>query len=89
MIMARIKETRGQFAEALGLYLRAFSSNRHREDLVENTMRLCEKMGMPTEALTAYERLETALHTAHAMKPPVHLREMADAFRAQIEESVS
>jgi DNA-binding SARP family transcriptional activator len=82
--LAKIYERTNEPHRALGLYLRATTTNLHREDLAASIMRLFRELNQPQEALTVYERLEKELRQALNVAPGKQVRELADSIRNEI-----
>jgi DNA-binding SARP family transcriptional activator len=83
--LAKIHERDGQQRHALGLYLRALSTNPQREDLTQNVMRLYREMDLHGDALRAYQRLERELKESLNVNPASHLRELANDIRSEMD----
>jgi DNA-binding SARP family transcriptional activator len=75
--LGKFREQQGAIDEALGLYLRATTTNPHREDVALNTMKLYHRMGMPADALKVYGRLRDELQERLGVDPANHLQELA------------
>lgn len=82
--LARTTESMGSPQQALGLYLRASSSNLQREDVAVNIMRLYRERQQYGEALRVYRRLENELRATLNVPPAPSLQELA----RQIEEEM-
>jgi len=83
--LAKIHERDGDQRHALGLYLRALSTNPQREDLTQHVMRLYREMDFHSDALRAYQRLERELKASLNVNPASHLRELASDIRSELE----
>lgn len=70
---------------SLVLYLRAASTNRQREDIAFNVMRLCRELGYHADALTVYERLEDELRKSLKVAPGRQLQELAEVIRNEMQ----
>lgn len=75
--LGKAREQQGALDEALGLYLRATTTNPHREDVALSTMKLYQNMGMPADALKVYERLKNELQERLGVDPANHLQQLA------------
>jgi DNA-binding SARP family transcriptional activator len=82
--LARTMENLGNPQQALGLYLRASTSNLQREDVAVNIMRLYQEQQQYSDALRVYRRLEKQLRATLNVSPAPSLQEMA----RQIEEEM-
>jgi DNA-binding SARP family transcriptional activator len=69
---------------SLVLYLRAASTNRQREDIAFNIMRLSRELGFHRDALTVYERMEDELRKSLKVAPGRQLQELAQVIRNEI-----
>lgn len=70
---------------SLVLYLRAAMTNRQREDIAFNIMRLCRELGYHADALTVYERLENELRSSLKVAPGRQITELAEAIRNEMQ----
>jgi two-component SAPR family response regulator len=84
MALAKTTEKLGNHEEALGLYLQASATNRQREDLVQNIMRLYHELGKPKDALYVYHRLQEELRASLDVAPARSLQELAAEIEATI-----
>jgi DNA-binding SARP family transcriptional activator len=82
--LAKTCEDAGDIHESLGLYLRAILTNRQREDLAANAMRLYHGLRMHNDALVIYERLCEELETKLHMQPAPFIQELAAAIRSDL-----
>jgi two-component SAPR family response regulator len=82
--LAKTCEDAGDIHEALGLYLRATLTNRQREDLAANAMRLYHGLQMHSDALVIYERLREELESKLNMQPAPFVQELAAAIRSDL-----
>lgn len=71
---------------ALNLYLRAASTNRQREDIAFNVMRLCRDLALRSEALIVYDRLKDELRKSLNVEPGRQVQELAEAIRGEMAE---
>jgi len=67
--LARLREQQGADEAALGLYLRAVSEARNREDLHREVIRLYGKLGRRSEAADHYQKLEQEFKERYGFKP--------------------
>ncbi len=79
-----IKEKQGKPQQALGLYLRAASINRQREDIAFRVMEVYDSLGMPGDALQAYEMLQNELVNKLNIQPTPQAKAMAKSLRAKL-----
>jgi DNA-binding SARP family transcriptional activator len=82
--LARIRETRGELEQALGLYMRAAAVQPHREDLARGIMTLYRDLGHPQKALDTYERLKQELRRKYNVSPDPRTSELLDDIRAAV-----
>lgn len=82
--LADARRNQGQLDEALGLYLRASTTNPHREDIILNIMQLYEQREQNEDALKAYERLESALRRDLGVGPSDNLMRLASSLRSSL-----
>jgi two-component SAPR family response regulator len=75
--LGKALEQQGHISEALGLYLRATTTNPHREDVALNAMKLYQNMNMHADALLVYERLKAELNEYLGVAPNHQLQELA------------
>lgn len=75
--LAKMLERKGQAHEALGLYLRAYKTNRYREDIIFSVMKLYIELDMPQDALAVYEALHSALERDLGVQPEKSIQELA------------
>lgn len=80
--LAKSTEHMGEVQRALGLYLRAATTNRQREDLALSIMRLYQELRMDADALKVYELLETELKDVLGVAPAPQLQELALTLRS-------
>lgn len=80
--LAKSTERQGEVRRALGLYLRAATTNRHREDLALSIMRLYHDLNMDGDALKIYGLLENQLKAELGVSPAPQLQELASSLRA-------
>jgi DNA-binding SARP family transcriptional activator len=81
-VLARLYAQMNEQHNALGFFLRAAAANPHREDLVRHIMEIFQKMGMPGEALDAYNRLRAELKRSLDVEPDPKTQALADTIRA-------
>ncbi len=79
--LARIYEDKEMYAEALGLYSRAFSAFPQREDLARAQMRLYQRAGQPRRALVVYDRLVKELDHSLGVVPSPETTALAEEIR--------
>jgi DNA-binding SARP family transcriptional activator len=84
--LGKTKEQQGASDEALGLYLRAITTNPHREDVALSVMKLYHSLGMPADALKVYERLRDELQQRLGVDPANHLQELAGELQRAISQ---
>ncbi len=87
--LAKITERSGTREEALGLYLQAAATNRQREDLAQNIMRLYQELGMHDDALLVYRRLEDELKNTLNVAPARYLQDLAALIEGERRSSAS
>jgi DNA-binding SARP family transcriptional activator len=80
--LAKMVEKTGQYARALGLFVRAAMTNPQREDLARSIMLLYQELGQHEDAIATYERLEAELERSLGVSPAPQLQEL----RANISE---
>ncbi len=85
--LARTTESMGSPQQALGLYLRASTSNLQREDVAVNIMRLYREQRQYGDALRVYRRLENELRTSLNVSPAPPLQEMARQIEDEMRRS--
>jgi DNA-binding SARP family transcriptional activator len=83
--LAKSTERQGEVRRALGLYLRAATTNRQREDLALSIMRLYHDLNMDGDALRVYSQLESQLKAELGVSPAPQLQELAATIRAAAE----
>lgn len=83
--LAKSIEEQGESRSALGLYLRAATTNRNREDLALNIMRLYHDLDMDDDALKVYGLLETQLKSDLGVSPAPQIQELATSLRASVD----
>jgi DNA-binding SARP family transcriptional activator len=81
--MGKLRQRQGEIQEALGLYLRAATTQPHREDLARGIMSLFAELGQPTKALEIYQRLSDDLRHKLGVNPDRQTAELAEQIRAQ------
>lgn len=79
--LAKSTERLGELRRALGLYLRAATTNRNREDLALGIMRLYHELDMDDDALKIYDQLERQLKASLGVVPAPMLQELATTLR--------
>jgi DNA-binding SARP family transcriptional activator len=79
--LGKILEKQGNRERALGLYLRASTTNRRREDVVLSAMQIYRDMGRFDDALKVYQRLKDELTETLGVAPDKPLQELAEAIR--------
>lgn len=79
--LAKATERLGEARRALGLYLRAATTNRNREDLALSIMRLYHDFDMDDDALRVYRLLEMQLKSELGVTPSPPLQELADRLQ--------
>jgi DNA-binding SARP family transcriptional activator len=75
--LGRLVQRRGGADEALGLYLRALTTNPQREDVTLFIMKLYQEMGMLGDALQVYQALKHELDERLHVEPNPQLQELA------------
>lgn len=80
--LAKSTERQGEVRRALGLYLRAATTNRQREDLALSIMRLYHDLNMDGDALQVYSQLESQLKGELGVSPAPQLQELAATIRS-------
>jgi DNA-binding SARP family transcriptional activator len=85
--LARTTESMGSPQQALGLYLRASTSNLQREDVAVNIMRLYREQHQYGDALRVYRRLENELRSSLNVAPAPPLQEMARQIEDEMRRS--
>jgi len=86
--LAKMVEKSGEFARALGLYLRAAVTNPQREDLARSIMLLYQELGQHEDAIATYERLETQLERSLGVSPAPQLQELLTNIRDEKRKQV-
>jgi DNA-binding SARP family transcriptional activator len=79
--LAKAMEQQGEREKALGLYVRASSTNRQREDIARSIMSLYAEMGMMADALSTYERLADELDKKLGVPPSKETEELIAKIR--------
>jgi len=79
--LGKLRQRQGDTQEALGLYLRAATTQPHREDLARGIMSLFAELGQPDKALEIYQRLEDDLRQKLGVNPDRQTAELADQIR--------
>lgn len=82
--LAKAREQQGANLEALGLYLRAATTNPNREDIALSAMKLYQEMDMPADALKVYNRLRDELQQKLGVDPAKHLQELAGELERRL-----
>lgn len=82
--LARNVEQEGDTEQALGLYLRAIKSTRHREDIAYNAMMIYRKTGRLQDALLVYERLREEVERELNVAPARYIQELVSAIQAEL-----
>lgn len=82
--LARSIEKTGSPQEALGLYLQASTTNRQREDLAQNIMRLYHQLEMPSDALDVYRSLAHELKESLGVAPARQIQELSAQIEAEL-----
>ncbi len=82
--LAQMCETQHRIQDALGLYVRAFSTLPQREDLARSLMRLYRQDGCPDRALQVYRRLVDELQRSLGVTPSPETIALADEIRAEV-----
>lgn len=85
---AKSHEQTGDRLEALGLYVRASSTNPQREDLAGAIMNLYSELGMYTDALKVYDRLEVTIADTLGISPAQWLQDLAVEIREKATEAI-
>ncbi|MGQ9889608.1 MAG: AfsR/SARP family transcriptional regulator [Aggregatilineales bacterium] len=83
--LAKILEKRDQKHEALGLYLQAAATNRHREDVAMNLMLLFRELGMNGDALKVYDLLCAELNRSLGVAPAPRLQVLAQQIAQEFQ----
>jgi len=79
--LGKLRQRRGEPAEALGLFLRAARTQPHREDLARGIMSLYAELGQPERAIEVYKRLSTELKRKLNVEPDKKTVELAESLR--------
>src|SRR5258708_34356259 len=79
--LGKLRQRAGDMPEALGLFLRAASTQPHREDLARGIMSLYADLGQSNKAIEAYDRLIDELKTSLGVGPDRQTIELADTIR--------
>ncbi len=79
--LGKALEQQGEKEKALGLYVRASSTNRQREDIARNIMSLYAEMGMLADAEATYERLADELDQTIGVSPSKETQELISKIR--------
>jgi DNA-binding SARP family transcriptional activator len=79
--LGKLRQRRGEMAEALGLFLRAARTQPHREDLARGIMSLYAELGQPERAVEIYNRLSTELKRKLGVDPDKKTIELAESIR--------
>jgi len=85
--LAQIREQQGKIHEALGLYLRAAVSGRHREDLATNIMQIYRKLDMHADAIAVFEQLTDTMQAHLSLKPGIPLQELAQTIKHEMSQA--
>jgi DNA-binding SARP family transcriptional activator len=80
--LARVLEQNSEKEHALGLYIRASTTNPQREDIARNIMSLYAGMGKVADADATYERLETELDKSLNVAPAKETQELIKRIRS-------
>lgn len=88
MTRARTFEQDGDRHGALGLYVRASSTSPQREDVAGVVMNLYSQLGMYSDALNAYDRLETTIMDTLGISPAQWLQDLAVEIRKKARDVV-
>lgn len=86
---AKLLEKSGDISAALGLYIRASTINRQREDLAGTIMRLYRDLGMYQDALDTYNRIETDILESVGISPARWLQDLAANIATQAKTAPS
>ncbi len=81
--LGKLRQRQGETQEALGLYLRAATTQPHREDLARGIMSLFAELGQHDKALEIYTRLADDLKERLGVNPDRQTVDLADQIRAQ------
>jgi DNA-binding SARP family transcriptional activator len=81
--LAKMVEKSGEFARALGLYVRAAMTNPQREDLARSIMLLYQELGQYEDAIATYDRLESELERSLGVSPAPQLQELRASIRSE------
>jgi DNA-binding SARP family transcriptional activator len=79
--LAKFLEKQGSKEEALGLFLRASTTNRRREDVVFSAMQIYRDLEMLEDALKVYGHLKSELAETLDVAPDKPLQELAETIR--------
>ena len=79
--LAKAVEQQGEIEQALGLYVRASSTNRQREDIARSIMSLYAEMGMIDDAMATYNRLADELDQKLGVPPSKETEELIVKIR--------
>lgn len=82
--LAELRAEAGHLEEALGLYMRALNSNRLRDDLVTNILKLHKQLGLHVEAVTLYNDFERELQSNLGLQVPPQIQDLV----AEIEQEL-
>ncbi len=80
--LAKLYEQQGSNEQALGLYLRAATTQPQREDLARSIMALYKTIGQPERALQVYERLTHKLKQTLNVNPDKRTVELAEGLQS-------
>lgn len=83
--LAELRADEGYLEEALGLYMRALSSNRLRDDLVTSILQIHRELGLHLEAVNLFNDFERELQKNLGLKVPPQIQNLV----AEIEEELA
>jgi two-component SAPR family response regulator len=86
LILAGIKEAKGELEAALSLYVRAFAASPGDADIVRHVMHLYDHLGMQSDALAAFERYQ---RSERGNGDAAGLSTLAAAIRTRVGERVN
>ncbi len=81
--LGKLRQQHGDTQTALGLYLRAATTQPHREDLARGIMSLYAQLGERDKAIEVYDRLTHELKRKLSVTPDRQTSELADQIRKQ------
>ncbi|MBZ0296060.1 MAG: hypothetical protein K8L99_26100 [Anaerolineae bacterium] len=82
--LAKELERSGLTQDALGLYLRAYKTNRLREDIIFDVMRLYNELDSPQDSLEVYEVLRKELDEMLHVEPEKYVQELAETIALRV-----